>query len=99
MSIAQTDPRHPLYQPTPDDRRQASLAAAAMRALEARDQFRSLSGPALITLATAMIADTQATLARLSGLTPNTITALKQGKRPTAAQRAAIAWAVFERWT
>lgn len=50
-------------------------------------------GPALIGLAASMVS-TQADLARLSGLTGNTITAIKRGKRPTAAQRAAIYWAV-----
>ncbi len=77
--------------------RQDQLLAAAERALEARDNFRRLTGPELINAATSAIMDTQAELARLSGMTANTITALKQGKRPTAAQRAAILWAVFAR--
>lgn len=50
-------------------------------------------GPSLIALA-ARMASTQADLARLSGLTANTVTAIKKGKRPTAAQRAAIYWAI-----
>lgn len=79
------------------DRRREHLADAAERALRAREEWRNLTGPELIQAATAAIMDTQATLARLSGMTPNTITALKQGKRPTAAQRAAILWAVFAR--
>lgn len=81
---------------SPDPRRER-LADAAERALSAREKWRNLSGPELIEAATAAIMDTQANLARLSGMTPNTITALKQGKRPTAAQRAAILWAVFAR--
>lgn len=79
------------------DRRTEHLASAAERALRAREEWRNLSGPELIEAATTAIMDTQATLARLSGMTPNTITKLKQGKRPTAAQRAAILWAVFAR--
>lgn len=81
---------------TEQDREQ--LARAAVIAINARETFRKMSGPELIEAAVLMIVDTQAELARLSGLTPNTITALKQGKRPTAAQRAAILWAVFARW-
>jgi len=77
--------------------RRERLARAAERALAAREEWRNLTGPELVKAATAAIMDTQATLARLSGMTPNTITALKQGKRPTAAQRAAILWAVFAR--
>lgn len=80
------------------DRRAENLADAAERALRARQNWHNLPGPALIEAATGTIMDTQATLARLSGMTPNTITALKQGKRPTAAQRAAIYWAVFARY-
>jgi len=71
----------------------------ARLALEAESKFNTLSGPELIAAATALIADTQAELARLSGLTANTITTLKQGKKPTAAQRKAILWAVFKRWS
>jgi len=71
----------------------------ARLALEAEARFKTLSGPELIEAATAMIADTQAELARLSGINQNTLTALKKGKRPSAAQRAAILWAVFRRWS
>jgi len=67
-------------------------------ALEAEDRFRNLSGPEIIAEALAMTMGTQADLARLSGLTNNTVTTLKQGKRPNAAQRAALCWAVFRRW-
>jgi hypothetical protein len=82
---------------TSPDQRRERIADAAERALSARENWRNLSGPELIEAATDAIMDTQANLARLSGMTPNTITALKQGKRPSAAQRAAILWAVFAR--
>jgi hypothetical protein len=62
-----------------------------LRDLEAKIQ--TLSGPDLIAEAMKFSLSRQTDLARHSGLTPNTITALKQGKRPTAAQRAAIMWA------
>jgi hypothetical protein len=73
-----------------------TLAAAAAHALEAEQQIGArTSGADLIAFAIAKTMGTQADLARLTGLTPNTITAIKRGKRATAAQRSAILWAIF----
>lgn len=71
------------------------------RALDAETRFTSAtSGADLIAMAVAAICDTQAELARLSGLTDNTLRAIKQGRtRATKAQRAALCWAVVKRWT
>lgn len=81
---------------TPADEKTAQAGAIALEAHARLTPIRN--GGAFIAEALRMIVDTQAELARLSGLTPNTITAIKQGKRPTAAQRAAISWAIFKRW-
>lgn len=75
------------------------LGRAADRALEAQHRITGATGPETVETVLAMIADTQAELARLSGLTENTLRALKGGKRPSAAQRAALCWAVFRRWS
>lgn len=74
-------------------------ARAGAQALEAEQAMRQLAGPAFIERAIQELADTQAELVRLSGLTENTVRAIKKGKRPTAAQRAAIMWAIFKRWS
>lgn len=61
------------------------------------DKAARTDGPGLIELASHGMMQNQADLARASGLTANTITAIKRGKRPTAAQRAAIYWAIAVR--
>lgn len=82
---------------TPPTAEQHADATLAQRVRHLREDVQRMTdapdGPSLIGLAVAFTS-TQADLARLSGLTGNTITALKRGKRPTAAQRAAIYWAV-----
>jgi len=75
---------------------QHTAARAEKTLSDLRDVARrseQLDGPALIGLAVTHT-QTQADLARLSGLTGNTITAIKRGKRPSAAQRSAILWAI-----
>lgn len=75
-------------------------ARAALRSLRAIQQTaeaaRQMDGAALIAFCKTIRGGqmTQADIARGSGLTPNTITALAHGKKPTAAQRAAIMWAI-----
>ena len=76
-----------------------AIRRAYLKAREAESIMRTMKGPELIQYALASIADTQAELARLSGLTPNTVRAIKQGKKASAAQRAAICWAIVVRWT
>ena len=60
---------------------------AAARAAETAD------GPGIVALGVSYT-QSQADLARMSGITPNTLTTIKRGKRPTAAHRAAILWAI-----
>lgn len=74
-----------------NDARWISAQVKTLRATSS--QAEALDGPALIALAV-MHTQSQADLSRLSGITPNTLTAIKQGKRPTAAHRAAILWAI-----
>ena len=57
-------------------------------------QAESMDGPQLLDAALQAAPLTQADLARLSGLTQNTITAFRKGKRPSAAQRSAILWGI-----
>lgn len=79
---------------TPEE---TKLLGAAERAMTAAREVANATGPELIDYAKwATYGMTQADLARVSGLTPNTITALNKGKRPTAAQRSAILWAIFK---
>lgn len=84
---------------TTEHRLAATRAETLARALDAETRFaRAKSGADLIAMAIAAICDTQAELARLSGLTDNTLRAIKQGKRASKAQRAALCWAVVKRW-
>lgn len=80
------------------DAQTAALVKAADRALQAERDFAHMTGPQIVEAAISAIADTQAELGRLSGLTQNTLRAMKAGKKPSTAQRAAMAWAVFKRW-
>jgi transcriptional regulator with XRE-family HTH domain len=75
------------------------LGRATERALEAAEKFDGQNGAQTIETALAYIADTRAELARLSGMTPETLRAIERGKRPTRAQKAALAWAIVKRWT
>lgn len=88
----------PNWTPPTQEQIEAEALAGKARAIRAEvDRLRATIDPArFIALAASMTYGTQADLARLSGLTANTITAIKQGKRPTAAQRAAIYWAIAE---
>lgn len=52
-----------------------------------------LDGPELLAYAM-KFCHSQAEVARVSGITENTLTALKQGKRPSPAQRAALMWGI-----
>ena len=65
--------------------------------LEAERQLEHLTGPDALAYVLAAGIWTQADLARASGLNPATLGAFKKGKRPTAAQRAALAWAIAKR--
>jgi len=71
---------------------------ALTTAMDAERALQNMTGPECVTYAQSAIMDTQAALGRLSGLTQNTLRAFKEGKRPTAAQRAALCWAIFRRW-
>ena len=63
---------------------------AAIRQL-ARDA-EPLAGPDLLALILARCHLSQADLARLSGITANTLTAIKQGQRLSASTRSALLW-------
>lgn len=76
-----------------------TIEQAAQKAREAEVAQRNMTGPELLADALAKIADTQAELGRLSGLSQNALRSLKRGGKPTAAQRAAICWAIFTRWS
>lgn len=60
---------------------------------EVRAEAETASGPDLIALAVRHC-QSQAELSRLSGLTQNTITAIKRGQALNASTRSAILWAI-----
>ena len=66
-------------------------------ALQAETALASLTGPQAVEHCLNAGLWTQAQLAAASGLAPNTLTAFKKGKRPNAAQRAALCWALAKR--
>ena len=78
-----------------EQRETEALAAKMQRGIAAEQALGTMSGPEAIGYALAMMHGTQADLARASGITGPTITAMKQGKsKPNAAHRAALAWAI-----
>lgn len=66
-------------------------------AIKAEQAMANMSGPETLSYCVEAGMWTQADLARASGLTPATLGAFKKGKRPTAAQRAALCWALTKR--
>lgn len=65
--------------------------------IKAESQLQNMTGPEALDYCLQAGLWTQADLARASGLNPATLGAFKKGKRPTAAQRAALAWAIAKR--
>ena len=74
------------------------LGVHAKNALDAHRTLETCDGPTAIKTALNFTIGTRADLARLSGMTAETLRTLERGKRPNAAQRAALSWAVFKRW-
>ena len=72
---------------------------ALARAIEAETKLAHATGEQAIAIALDCTLDTRAELARLSGMTAETLRAIERGKRPTRAQRAALCWAIVKRWT
>ena len=68
-------------------------AQRVARLREIRAQAENLNSPDLIALAVRHC-QSQADLARLSGLTTNTITAIKKGQPLNQSSRNAILWAI-----
>ena len=78
-------------------RQALDLAAKLSRAKQAETAIAKMSGPDCIAYLVDFGMWTQADLARKSGMTAATITAIKKGKKPNAAQRAAFCWAIANR--
>lgn len=78
-------------------RHRAALADKMTRGLTAERMIADMSGPEALAYCLAAGIWSQSDLSRASGITPNTLTAFKRGKKPNAAQRAALAWALAKR--
>ena len=74
-----------------------NYAEQMQRALQVEKDIKEMSGPDCIAYLLNVGIWTQADLARNSGMTAATITAIKKGKKPNAAQRAAFCWAIAKR--
>ena len=84
---------------TQNDLLDLTRASQMKQALEAEKTIAKMSGPECLSFCLDAGIWTQGDLSKASGLAPNTITAFKQGKRPNAAQRAALCWALAKRFS
>ena len=80
---------------TYEQRETEALADKMLRGMAAERALADMSGREAIAYALRKMVGTQADLARASGITGTTISAMKNSaRRPNAAQRAALAWAI-----